>query len=788
MADRKNFYYRQKVLEAELDGAFDGLESADLALALDQDLCARTPPADKSSYGGITTGFTVTHAGDLDFNITAGSAYDEQGRRAATASTLQLTVSNQGDTAIGAAGTPAGASAEPTLGNERWVSAYLVYDRLESDERYDGYNYPVLFERAESFHFNVVAGTEKSIGSLLDADKPARESGKLLVFDARIKNEAGTTVYVSHDVDRKEWFLNLTAANAPHLTIENKGNVRDAVKILLDHINDHVGGLTNLHPASVIETTITSLWADGVKGAYGLSTVLSDALNNLMEDLNSTTEPAGVKHLGAKAQAPGLTTPPPSQASPAELSAGTLEDQLTELLEAVNGRIFRGGDSGIAGVLSPETDGTALGTTANSWDVLARDLTVKGDLRSDLKPVIDGMGNLGAPLRRFSDIYTNSLTAYVSVLLSDADLTVNTGTVELKAGSTLHYKPEDTAGDLISLYDNEATPNVIAKWHNVVVGAANKLKWSTGAQLYGLDIAPGLELLAHPQADADNQALNIKLGTASDDADDSLGGRCAGVLDASGNEFLRIEHCGRIARPMLFEDDLWYYSTPTYRWAIVNDDIGNSVTWDQNNCGNGNALLNPNTGPAGSWARLQTTMCVGYLTNTGRTTYKKLYFTARFRMGYQNGETDQQFEIGWGAPLNNGMAFGWRYAAGGSAGQMTMFTRNAAGTYIESLGKGTPYIPADANDVTTGWTQVWCVADLETNILIGSITATDSLHANNGVDAINFQDQANSGWEGAKPLFMRCKSTVGGEEPTWQVDYISLWNTELKSGPKDRNS
>jgi len=420
MADRKNFYYRQKVLEAELDGAFDGLEAADLALTLDQDLCARTPPADKSSYGGITSGFTVTHAGDLDFDITAGSAYDEQGRRAATASTLQLTVSNQGDTAIGAAGTPTGASAEPTLGNERWVTAYLVYDRLESDERYDGYNYPIYFERAESFHFNVVAGSEKAIGSLLDADKPARESGKLLVFDARIKNEAGTTVYVSHDVDRKEWFLNLTAANLPNLTIESKGNVRDAIKILLDHINDHVGGLTNLHPASVIETTITSLWADGVKGAYGLSTVLSDALNNLMEDLNSTTEPAGVKHLGAKAQAPGLTAPPPTQASPAELSAGTLEDQLTELLEAVNGRIFRGGDSGITGVLSPETDGTALGTTANSWDVLARDLTVKGDLRSDLKPVTDGMGNLGAPLRRFSDIYTNNLTIYDTLLLSAA--------------------------------------------------------------------------------------------------------------------------------------------------------------------------------------------------------------------------------------------------------------------------------------------------------------------------------------------------------------------------------
>src|SRR5690349_21621178 len=73
MSARKNFYFRQRVTEAELDSAFDDLENADHALA-----------ADLGFTGVIANAVVSPHASvpNLTVDVSGpGSALDQQGQR-----------------------------------------------------------------------------------------------------------------------------------------------------------------------------------------------------------------------------------------------------------------------------------------------------------------------------------------------------------------------------------------------------------------------------------------------------------------------------------------------------------------------------------------------------------------------------------------------------------------------------------------------------------------------------------------------------------------------------------
>jgi len=235
MADRWDNYYRQLVLEDDLDSAHGALEQAAWDAVADIGLCRDN--AEPDVFGGIVSGYVVSYLSGLDMTVTAGVGYDHLGRRVATGASFTATVSNQGDTEAGAGGVGDGSSAAPTNGYERWVSIFVVYDRYldPAEERYDGYNQKVYYSRAESFHFYYSPGTEKTIGTLLTSDKPARESGKLLLADVRIKKQSNVTQYVSMDQLRKEILFNLIGTNLPNKTI-TQGLIREA---LLDMLKQH---------------------------------------------------------------------------------------------------------------------------------------------------------------------------------------------------------------------------------------------------------------------------------------------------------------------------------------------------------------------------------------------------------------------------------------------------------------------------------------------------------------------------------------------------------------------
>jgi hypothetical protein len=393
MADMRDWYYRQKVLEDELDGAFGALETADWRVIADLGLCRHN--SEPGVYGGIAWGFNAMHLSGLDIFINPGAAYREDGKRTGTSTNYTVNTAYTGSCPIGQGGHGDGTTvlgAPGDVGKECIVSIFLAFDRLLSDERYDGYNQKVYFKRNESFHFYLTMGAHKLIVDPGDPTPPARETDGFLVADVRLQNPSGTVTYHSISQTRREWMLNLSAINAPHKTITT-GRIREAIYQLLEYYNEHINGNADRHPANDIDFAPTQVWADGTGGTYGTATVVGNAINDIVIDLSQITEVAGAKRVGAKAQAGSLSAP--GAAHPLSLVAGTLESQLTDIMRAVNGRVFRGGDDGI-GLLAPAIDGTTLGSALKSWDAFLRDVTVKGAVKSNLIPGINNAYDLGS--------------------------------------------------------------------------------------------------------------------------------------------------------------------------------------------------------------------------------------------------------------------------------------------------------------------------------------------------------------------------------------------------------
>ena len=77
MSDRKDYYFRQKVTEGELDGGFDDLERASRSMIQDLGLI------------GVSYGLAISQAAVPNLTVVVsgpGAAYDQTGQRCAFAS------------------------------------------------------------------------------------------------------------------------------------------------------------------------------------------------------------------------------------------------------------------------------------------------------------------------------------------------------------------------------------------------------------------------------------------------------------------------------------------------------------------------------------------------------------------------------------------------------------------------------------------------------------------------------------------------------------------------------
>jgi hypothetical protein len=300
-------------------------------MATDWGFAAETSDEDS---GGIFAGLTTSEPGGLAVDITQGTAYDDQGRRCRTSGLLQVDLSQTGDTAIGAGGTPAGGSSTaPGAGAERWVSIFLKFDRILQDPRVDGTGTAVDFERLESFRFNVAMGAASVNPPTPATDlAPSPVSGKILLGDFLINN-AGAII--NRDFSRRQnWFRRVTGA-APTTRagsgfatrgIDSGLGIRDVLELLLGYYNDHVEDTADGHAVS-----ISQQWFDST----GISAVTPDgAIEEILADLVGTTSPnSGAHKIGSAAIA----------GSPNALTAQSVSNQLGQLLVDINNHILTSG-------------------------------------------------------------------------------------------------------------------------------------------------------------------------------------------------------------------------------------------------------------------------------------------------------------------------------------------------------------------------------------------------------------------------------------------------------------
>lgn len=221
MANRRDFYFRQKVTEAELDAAFAELENADRALASD------------FGHVGVCVGMAVSQQASPNLTVQVsgpGVVYDQIGQRIAIPSTQNVNCAVDEDGINTAVVTP---------GNSRILSLFAEFDRTLTDPRVDGNSATVFFVRAESFQFNVDAGTES--GSPV---APSLRSDQILIADITIAYGATTIVNGNISTTRREWMFKTTSG-----TVVAVGTAEEAIQVLATAIGTAGGSLTS-HIAS----------------------------------------------------------------------------------------------------------------------------------------------------------------------------------------------------------------------------------------------------------------------------------------------------------------------------------------------------------------------------------------------------------------------------------------------------------------------------------------------------------------------------------------------------------
>lgn len=185
MSDRLQYYFRQKVSEAELNLGFELLEEADRRLA-----------SDIGIVGILAGAVPVPHEPVADMSIDLNApvrAYDSLGQRIfiGTGQTVDCSVDFQGI---------------PTKvlvdGQARWLGVFLRFDRLNSDPRIDGNSAPLYFRQDESFKLIVRQGAAAAAPT-----KVPLAPDELLICDIYLK--AGITQITRTYIDssRRQAFV-----------------------------------------------------------------------------------------------------------------------------------------------------------------------------------------------------------------------------------------------------------------------------------------------------------------------------------------------------------------------------------------------------------------------------------------------------------------------------------------------------------------------------------------------------------------------------------------------------
>jgi len=338
--DRRDFFFRQKVTEAELDGAFDAAEIADRNMTLDQGL------------QGVFNGLAVSEKSgtpNLTVDVAAGVAADQLGQRISVPGTQNVNVAVDYNGVSTSVGTP---------GNEKWVAVFLQFDRALSDPRTDGNNLSVNFVRAESFKFKVMQGAEATIGV---ATRPALQPDGILIADVRRTN--GQTSILNADVSgasgsglfgttRRQDAI--VVAGTPFAL--RAGRPAAAFAAILARYNAHVTGAQDNLAAASVNYAGGAAWLDGTTNPAATAEAQLDKMIADLKALSSGQSGADKIGQGGVVGASGT------------IPAGSVQSALTALKSAINIE-YAGGAQWADGTTNPAT------TVEAQFDKIVTDLS-----------------------------------------------------------------------------------------------------------------------------------------------------------------------------------------------------------------------------------------------------------------------------------------------------------------------------------------------------------------------------------------------------------------------------
>lgn len=265
MANRRDYYFKQKVTEAELDAGFDGLETADRNLVTDANLIGIYQALAVSQQ--VSPNLTVQVSGP-------GAAYDQVGQRIAIPSTQNADLSVDDSSVSTAVTTP---------GNSRIVSLFIRFKRALSDLRIDGNSATVYFVRAESFEFVVNAGAE-AVGPT----PPALRSDAILLADVTRSYGVSTIVNGNISTTRRQFAIK-TGLIAVGTVLEAIAAVTAATSLNYGGGGAWADSTTN--PAATVEAQLDKIISDltSTTGTRGAGKLTAPARGNWAD---STTNPA----------------------------------------------------------------------------------------------------------------------------------------------------------------------------------------------------------------------------------------------------------------------------------------------------------------------------------------------------------------------------------------------------------------------------------------------------------------------------------------------------------------
>ena len=277
MADRKNYFYKQTVTEAELDAGFNDFEVAERALISDQAL------------NGIMQGASVTEAGapGLTVEVTGPAViYDQLGQRLFWSPTQIV------DCSFDEGGNP---TAVVGGGNARVLSVFAEFDRTLSDPRVDGNGDTVYFLRDESFKFNVVAGATAAAGAEV---APVLRVDQILLCDITLSTAQVTILNADIDlVTRREDVFVLTGAP----NNERGGTPNGILQSFQDQINSFIVG-----GGGAIAYGGGGNWADGTTNP---ATTIEGQFDKIITDLATGAGAAKIQTAAGPAWADGTLNP-----------------------------------------------------------------------------------------------------------------------------------------------------------------------------------------------------------------------------------------------------------------------------------------------------------------------------------------------------------------------------------------------------------------------------------------------------------------------------------------------